>query len=106
MGLKCALRCTPLERARIRERAAGRGMSVSAFLVACALRDDIDVEDAAPEAPRLALTGEEERLLFERVEELDRLRRVLYERLPEMEMSVFGALAVIERALRDRGSGA
>ncbi|MDE0275587.1 MAG: hypothetical protein OYH76_06810 [Defluviicoccus sp.] len=99
MGLKCALRCTPLERARIRERAAGHGMSVSAFLVACAL----NVEDAGADEPRLALTDAEERLLFDRVAELDRLRRMLFERLPGSDVSVFGALAFIERALGDRG---
>lgn len=100
MGLKRALRCTPLERARIRERAAEHKMSVSAFLVACALRDDDGPEEARP-----GLTEEEERLLFERVAELDRLRRALYERLPGTEISVFGAIAFIERALRDRGPG-
>ena len=100
MGLKCALRCTPLERARIRERAAEYGMSVSAFLVACAL----NVDEAGPDEPRLALTHEEERLLFDRVAALDRLRGVLFERLPGSDVSVFGALAFIERALGDRGS--
>lgn len=103
MGLKCALRCTPLERALIRERAAGHRMSVSAFLVACALNDDGD--GASPEAPRLAPTGEEERLLFERVEALDRLCDGLYERLPGADISVFGAIAFIERALRNRAPG-
>ena len=101
MGLKRALRCTPLERARIRERAAEHKMSVSAFLVACALRDD----GGGPEEAGLGLTGEEERLLFERVAELDRLRRALYERLPGAEVSVFGAIAFIERALRHREPG-
>ena len=100
MGLKCALRCTPLERARIRERAAGHGMSVSAFLVACALNAD----ETGPEAPRLALTDAEERLLFERVAELDRLRGALFEPLRGSDVSVFGALAFIERALGERGS--
>lgn len=100
MGLKCALRCTPLERARIRERAAGHGMSVSAFLVACALNAD----EADAEAPRLALTDAEERLLFDRVAELDKLRGALFEPLPRSDMSVFGALAFIERALGTRGS--
>ena len=100
MGLKCALRCTPLERARIRERAAGHGMSVSAFLVACALNEG----DAGPDEPRLALTDEEERLLFDRVAELDRLRGFLFERMPRSDVSVFGALAFIEQALGGRGS--
>lgn len=72
IGLKCALRCTPLERARIRERAAEYGMSVSAFLVACAL----NVDEADADEPRLALSDAEERLLFDRVAELDRLRRM------------------------------
>ena len=101
MGIKRALRCTPLERARIGERAAEHGMKVSTFLVACALRDD----DDGPEEAGPGLTEEEERLLFERVAELDRLRRALYQRLPGTEISVFGAIAFIERALRDRGPG-
>ncbi|MCY4406652.1 MAG: hypothetical protein OXC15_09810 [Rhodospirillaceae bacterium] len=34
------LRCTRTERAEIRERAAALGMSVSGYLVACALHED------------------------------------------------------------------
>ena len=34
------LRCTRAERAEIKERAAALGMSVSGYLVACALHED------------------------------------------------------------------
>ena len=94
--LRRALHCTPLERARIRERAEAAGMPVSHFVVACALRGDEDGE------PRLALSEEEQRLLFDRVAELDRVRRALHEALPGTGVSLFGALAVLHRAL---GSG-
>ena len=91
--LRRALYCTPLERARIRERAKAAGMPVSRFVVACALRDEAEAE------PGLALSEEEQRLLFDRVEELDRVRRALYEAIPGTGVSLFGALALIHRAL-------
>ena len=94
--LRRALHCTPAERARIRERAEAAGMPVSRFVVACALRGEEDGE------PRLALSEEEQRLLYERVAELDRVRRALHEALPGTGVSLFGALVVLHRAL---GSG-
>ena len=94
--LRRSLYCTPLERARIRDRAEAAGMPVSRFVVACALQGDEDREDGEP---RLALSEEEQRLLYERVAELDRVRRALHEALPGTGVSLFGALAVLHRAL-------
>ena len=91
--LRRALNCTPLERSRIRERAEAAGMPVSRFVVACALQDEVEAE------PRLALSAEEQRLLYDRVAELDRVRRALHEALPGTGVSLFGALAVLHRAL-------
>ena len=107
MAYSHSLRCTPLERARIAERAKKRGMSVSAFLVACALHEETEdpAAVAEPEEPRLAMSEEEERRLYDRVADLDRLRGALYERLPGLDVSMFGAIAFLERALRSRGPG-
>ena len=91
------LRCSRAEKAAIGERAAARGMPVSGYLVACALHEDAG---GPPEEPRLALSEEEQRTLYDWVAELDRVRRALHERLPGTGVSLFGAIALIERALR------
>ncbi|MCY4548082.1 MAG: hypothetical protein OXC28_06930 [Defluviicoccus sp.] len=96
------LRCSRAERARIRERAAALDMPVSGFLVACALHENASGPER--EEPRLALSEEEQRALYDRVGELDLVRRALHERLPGMDVSLFGAIAFIERALRSRGA--
>ena len=72
------MRCTRAERARIRERADALEMTVSGFVVACALNGD----GADREGHVLALSAEEQRLLFDRVAELDRVRWALHEALP------------------------
>ena len=95
-----ALRCTRAERAEIRERAAALGMSVSGFLVACALHEDAG--GPRREEPRLVLSEEEQRVLYDRVARLDRVRRALYEELPGMELSLFGAIALLQRARQPR----
>lgn len=96
--LRRSLRCTPLERARIRERASDAGMPVSRFVVACALKDGTGNE------PGIVLSEEEQRRLYDRVAELDRLRRLLLEALPGTGVSLFGALAAMHRALAAPGS--
>ena len=95
--LRRALYCTPLERAWIRERAADVGMPVSRFVVACALKEDTEKE------PGLVLSEEEQRLLYDRVERLDTVRRGLMDALPGTGVSLFGALAAMHRALSAPG---
>ena len=96
--LRRSLRCTPLERARIRERAREAGMPVSRFVVACALKDDTGGE------PGIVLSEEEQRRLYDRVAELDRLRRLLLEALPGTGgVAVRGSRRDAPRARRARG---
>ena len=98
-----SLRCTPVERAAIRERAGAAGMPVSRFLVACALHGDAGAQ--ARGEPRLALSEEEQRALHDRVARMEAVHRALHEALPGTDLSLFGAIAFIERTLRARGSG-
>ncbi len=95
------VRCTPAERAAIRERAAAHGMKVSPFLVACALHEDA----ARHDQPRLVLSEEEQRTLYDRVAEMERVRRALHEALPGSDLSLFGAIAFLRRAVDARRSG-
>ena len=79
------LRCTPAERAEIRERAAALDMPVSGFLVACALHEDAG--GPGRDEPRLVLSEEEQRTLYERVEKMDRVGQMTnwpLARLPEV----------------------
>ena len=91
-----SLYCSPAEWAEINERAQAAGMSNSAFLMACAFAEDKEVPDTV-----LALTGEEQRALYERIAFLDRCNRAMYERLPGTDLSMFGALAFLYRAARE-----
>ena len=50
----------------------------------------------------IPLTEEQQRTLYERVEEMDRVRRALGESLPGTDLSVFGAIAFIQRAVQSR----
>ena len=56
-----------------------------------------EMSDAAE--PRLALSEEEHPLLYDRVAELDRVRRALHEALPGTGVSLLTALAVPHRPL-------
>jgi len=85
--------CSPVEYAEISERARAAGMKVSPFVIACALAED---QDEKPDT-LLALTEEEQRTLYDRVAFLDRCVRAMYERLPGSELSMFDALAFLER---------
>ncbi len=89
------LRCSRAERAEIRDRAAALGMHVSGYLVACALHEDAG--GPRRDEPRLALSEEQQRTLYERVEEMDRVRRALGESLSGSKLSVFGAIAFSRR---------
>ncbi len=98
------LRCTPAERAEIRERAAALGMPVSGFLVACALHEDAG--GPGRDEPRLVLSEEEQRTLYERVEKMDRVGQMLFDELPGTGLSLFGAIVFLQRAVQSRRSGA
>ena len=74
------LRCSRVERAEIRERAAALGMPVSGFLVACALHEEAG--GPGGDEPRLVLSEKEQRTLYERVEELDLVGKMLFDELP------------------------
>ena len=77
------------------------GMTVSAYLVACALHEDAVSCDAGGPA----LSAAEERLLFERVEEIHGICQALLEEMPGSRVSMLGAMAFVERAVRDRQTG-
>ena len=85
--------CSPVEYAEIAERARAEGMKVSPFVIACALAED---QDERPDT-LLALTEEEQRTLYDRVAFLDRCARAMHEHLPASELSLFDALAFLER---------
>ena len=78
-------------------------MPVSHFLVACALHEDA----VAPprKEPRLVLTEEEQQILYDRVARMDAVHRALHEALPGTDLSLFGAIAFIQRELQARRSG-
>ena len=97
------LRCSRAERAEIRERAGALGMPVSGYLVACALHEDAG--GPRRDEPRLVLSEEQQRTLYERAEEMDRVRRALGESLSGSKLSVFGAIAFIQRAIQSRRGG-
>ena len=78
-------------------------MPVSEYLVACALHEDAG-EPHRDEA-RLVLSEEQPRTLYERVEEMDRVRRALGGSLAGTDLSVFGVIAFIQRAVQSRREG-
>ena len=78
-------------------------MPVSHFLVACALHEDAGAPPR--EEPRLALSEEEQRTLYDRVARMDAVHRALHEALPGTDLSLFGAIAFIQRELQARRSG-
>ena len=71
--------CSPENRALIGRRAKEAGMSFSRFMVACALHGADDGDD---EGPRLVLSEDEQRQLYERVALLNRCNEALLSRLP------------------------
>ncbi len=91
--------CSAAERDEIGRRAGAAGVSVSRFLVACALHGEDG--DGGPGHP-LVLTAAEQRALYERVARLDRWSRALSERAPGADRSALEALAFLARAARAR----
>ncbi len=87
--------CSAEDRVLIGRRAEEAGMSFSGFMVACALHGGD--EDDGVEGPRLVLSEDEQRILYERVALLDRCNEALLARLPGTEMSALGALAFLVR---------
>ena len=90
--------CTPAEWAGIAERADDAGMSISGFLIACALAED---EEEMPET-LLALTEEEQRTQYDRIARIDRWARAMYERMPGADVSMVDAIAVLDRVAEAR----
>ena len=84
----------------ISARAAAAGMSVSRFVVGCALSTGDDGSDAP-----LVLTVAEQHELVERLARLDRCNRALMERLPGTKMSLLDGLAFLVRAHQRSGGG-
>ena len=78
-------------------------MSVSGYLVACALHEDAG--GPRRDEPRLVLSEEQQLTLYQRVEEMDRVRRALGESLPGTDLSVLGAIAFIQHAIQSRRGG-
>ena len=93
--------CTPAEWAEIAERAAAAGMSISGFLIACGLAED---EEDAPDT-LLALTEEEQRTQFDRIADLNRWARAMYDRMPGSELSMLQALDFFSRVAADAMKG-
>ena len=71
------------------------------ILVACALYEDAPLRDAGGPA----LSAAEERLLFERVEEIHGICLALQEKMPGSRVSMLGAMVFVERAIRNRQTG-
>ena len=71
-------------------------MSFSRFMIACALHGAEADDD---EGPRLILSEDEQRQLYERVALLDRCNEALLSRLPGKEISALGALAFRPRVM-------
>ena len=94
--------CSPENRALIGRRAKEAGMSFSRFMVLCALHG-ADADDGGV-GPRLVLSEDEQRRLYERVALLDRCNEALLSRLPGTEISALGALAFLVREARARSS--
>ncbi len=90
--------CSATEREEIGRRAEAAGMSVSRFLVACALHGE---DGDGPNHP-VVLTAAEQRALYKRIARLDRWSRALSERAPGADMSALEALAFLARAARAR----
>ena len=95
--------CSPENRALIGRRAKEAGMSFSRFMIVCALHG-ADAGDGE-EGPRLVLTEDEQRILYERVALLDRCNEALLSRLPGTEISALGALAFLVREAQSRSGG-
>ena len=51
------------------------------------------------------LSEEQQRTLYQRVEEMDRVRRALGESLPGSKLSAIGAIAFMQRAIQSRQEG-
>ena len=89
------LRCTEQERLRIEQRAVAAGMSVSAFVVACALQNDAVAAEARAREHTLILSGDEQRELVRTAARLDAWLGQWEAFLPGMALSLDEALAVL-----------
>ena len=86
---------------RIKSRARAQNMTVSRFLVRCALHEDPPPGDTdsraggGEQAGGLALTEAEQRELYENAKRQDECARAVLERLPGSEMSAVEALELL-----------
>lgn len=86
--------CTRVEWAAIREQAQAASLPVSRYLVACALQDEQPgTQPGGLFDHSLALSEEEQRTLYERVEVLERCSRAMLQKVPGTDISVFEAIA-------------
>ena len=88
--------CSPAEWAEIAGKAGAADMSISAFLIACGLAEDRE----EPPDTLLALTEDEQRTQYKRIEYIDRWARAMCERMPGSEFTMLDALYFLERAAR------
>ena len=101
------IRCTEAERASIEARADAAGMSVSAFVVACALQDDGVAAEAVSRGHQLVLSAEEQRDLVRAATRIEAGVRPWGALLPGMDMSVGEALETLVRlGMEPAGEGA
>ena len=85
--------CTRVEWAEIREHAQAAGLPVSRYLVSCALQDEEpETQPGGLFDHSLALSEQEQRTLYERVELLERCSRVMLEKVPGTDISAFEAI--------------
>ena len=91
------LRCTEEERLRIEERAEAAGMTVSAFVMACALQNDDLAAEALSQKHALVLSEGEQRELLRLVTRLDAGLRRWEVLLPGMALSMDEALGILVR---------
>ncbi len=101
------IRCTEEERARIEARAEAARMSVSAFVMACALQDDGVAAAAASRGQSLVLSADEQRDLVRAAARIEAGVRRWDGLLPGMEVSASEALATLVRlGMEPAGDGA
>ena len=89
--------CTALDWERIRALAEAAGVSVSRYLVECALEDEepADVEAEGLFVYPLALSEHEQRTLYERIEALERFSLLMETKVPGTEVTVFEAIGLL-----------
>ena len=91
--------CTHRQHVTIGKRAKAAGMNRSRFMMACALHGD------AGGGERLVLDEKEQRILFDRVTELEHFMEALQTDIPGLGMSLPDAIAFLVRVEKERDPG-